>query len=42
MCAERESLRDYDIVPKKIVHRLDNDDMRRLVGSCFFYKLFII
>jgi hypothetical protein len=42
MGAERESLHDYDIVPKKFVHRLDNDDMRRLVSSCFFHKLFII
>jgi hypothetical protein len=36
MGAERESLHDYDIVPKKIVHRLDNDDMLRLVSSYFF------
>jgi hypothetical protein len=42
MGAERESLHDYDIVPKKIVHRLDNNDMRRLVSSYIFYKLFII
>jgi hypothetical protein len=36
MGAERESLHDYDIVPKKIVHRLDNDDMIRLVSSYSF------
>jgi hypothetical protein len=37
MGAERASLHDYDIVPKKIVHRLDNNDMRRLVSSYIFY-----
>jgi hypothetical protein len=42
MGAERESLHDYDIVPKKFVHRLDNDDMLRLVSSYFFHNLFII
>jgi hypothetical protein len=42
MGAERESLHDYDIVQKEIVHRLDNNDMRRLVSSYIFHKLFII
>jgi hypothetical protein len=36
MGAERESLHDYDILPKKIVHRLDNNNMRRLVVLIFF------
>jgi hypothetical protein len=42
MGAKRESLHDYDIVPKKFVHMLDNDDMLRLVSSYFSHNIFII